>query len=67
LAAINQPVKQLTAEHKGRNAVKATEKEADNLSTKISICIRACIMLITNLWTEIRLVNRLISLIQDLL
>jgi hypothetical protein len=49
LAAINQPIKQLTAEHKGRNTVKATEKEANNLFAEILICIKACIMLTTNL------------------
>jgi hypothetical protein len=49
LATTNQPVKQLTAKHKGQNAVKATEEEADNLSAEIPICIKACIMLITNL------------------
>jgi hypothetical protein len=49
LTATNQPVKQLTAKHKGRNAVKATEEEADNLSAEIPICIRARIILITNL------------------
>ena len=42
-------VKVLTAVNWGRGAEKATEDEADNLLNKIYVCIRAWIMLSSNL------------------
>ena len=35
LLAINQPVKTVLAQHKGRNAAKASEEEADNLCPEL--------------------------------
>jgi hypothetical protein len=42
-------VKILTAVNQGWNAEKATEDKADNLLNKIYVCIRAWIMLSSNL------------------
>jgi hypothetical protein len=49
LSAVNQPIKVLTAIHKGRNAQKATDDEADNLSPELHLCIGARVMLTANL------------------
>jgi hypothetical protein len=49
LSAVNQPVKVLTAIHKGRNAQKATDDKADNLSPELHLCIGAWVMLTANL------------------
>ena len=48
LAAANQPVKKIPAQHRGQNAAMATEDEADILSPEISVCIGARVMLTTN-------------------
>jgi hypothetical protein len=41
LAAANRLVKKILAYHKGQNAAKATEDEANNLCLDIHVCIRA--------------------------
>ena len=49
LSGINQPVKTVLAQHTGRDAAKASEEEADNLSPELQLCIGARVMLTTNL------------------
>jgi hypothetical protein len=49
LTAANQPIKKISALYKGRNTVKATEEEADNLYSELYICIGIRVIFTANL------------------
>jgi ATP-dependent exoDNAse (exonuclease V) alpha subunit len=65
--AEGKPVKRIVLLYTGCNASKVSVEDTDNLLTELLVCISAQVMLMTNTWTENRLVNRLIGTVEDIL
>jgi hypothetical protein len=59
-------IKILAAINCSQDAEKVTEEKADNLLNRMYVCIGAQVMLSTNLWTDMELVNGSIRTVVDL-
>jgi ATP-dependent DNA helicase PIF1 len=66
LAALNQPVKKISACYTGWKAAKVSEEKADNLLAEIYMCIGAKVILTTNLWNEVELANSSMGMIHNM-
>ncbi|KAH8748579.1 hypothetical protein BGZ57DRAFT_776445, partial [Hyaloscypha finlandica] len=60
------PIKKIIASYRGYKANKATKEEANNLYTELYMYLGVRIILITNLWTKVSLVNSTIGSIHDI-
>ena len=66
LAAKGKPVKKIRSLYTGHNVSKVSVEDTDNLLTELLVYIGAQVILMTNTWTENRLVNRSIGTIEDI-
>jgi ATP-dependent DNA helicase PIF1 len=66
LMAWNNPILSITACNQGCKADKAPSDQADGLENTLSICIGARVMMISNIWTEIGLVNGTLGTVTDI-
>jgi hypothetical protein len=66
LAVLNWPIKKILACHTGQKATKVSEEEADNLLAEIHMCIGAKVMLTTNLWNKVELINSSMGIIHNI-
>ena len=62
-----RPILKITSEHTGKNASRASNKEAKGLNTKLYLFISTRVMLIANLQIENSLINGTIGTIRDII
>ena len=64
---INQPIATIETLHSGQNASKGSSDDAGGLDPVIHLAVAARVMLITNLWVEVSLVNGAVGTVISIL